>query len=394
VIHDGGLAVADKRILAVGPWSQLRRDFSDAKIHEHPDCCLLPGLVNAHLHLELSSLSRLSDKPAPPHFTSWIEELIIARSQQERENNVESVYLSAKKVLLEQWQNGVHLLADIGNTSLGADLQDEFNGILLPFHEYLGLRNDVSSVHCESLTRIPETTLCTGHAPYSTHADLLYTLKQRSRKLGHPFSLHVAETAAEVEFIQSGRGELRDFIEKRGGWDGSFMPLGGKDHGVVEYLERLGLLDAKTLCVHGVHVSKEEVVLLARQKAKVCLCPGSNRFLQVGKAPLEMYLQKGILPGLGTDSLASNPRLSIWREMRLVAEDHPAVSPEVILGMATLGGAATLGLDGAFGSLEQGKDASVLACGVGQVSKEDELLNFLVWEEPVMQLKWLDEKIN
>ena len=85
--------------------------------------------------------------------------------------------------------------------------------------------------------------------------------------------------------------------------------------------------------------------LLAETKSKVCLCPGSNRYLGAGTAPVENYLRRGILPALGTDSLTSNPVLSLWREMRLLAEEHPAVDPADILRMATLGGAEALGLE-------------------------------------------------
>ena len=83
----------------------------------------------------------------------------------------------------------------------------------------------------------------------------------------------------------------------------------------MEYLDSLGVLDSNTLCVHAVHVSKAEIVTLAEKKVRVCLCPGSNRFLGVGKAPVTEFLAHGILPALGTDSRASNTRLSMWREM-------------------------------------------------------------------------------
>ncbi|MCI5116267.1 MAG: hypothetical protein D3912_15925, partial [Candidatus Electrothrix sp. AX1] len=134
--------------------------------------------------------------------------------------------------------------------------------------------------------------------------------------------------------------------------------------GSGSYLHQHDLLDSKTLCVHCIHVTDMEIDLLRQSKAKVCLCPGSNRYLGVGIAPVEKYLNKGILPALGTDSLTSNPELSLWREMRLLAEDHPAVKPRDILRMATLGGAEALGLDRQLGSLEAGKAAALLAVDV------------------------------
>lgn len=126
------------------------------------------------------------------------------------------------------------------------------------------------------------------------------------------------------------------------------------------YLQRLGVLDPKTLCVHCVHVTENEIQLLAEKGAHVCLCPGSNRFLRVGKAPVERMLRHGLLPAIGTDSIASNEALDIWREMRILSEDHPEAKPAKILEMATLGGASALHCEGLFGSLAPGRRALFL----------------------------------
>jgi cytosine/adenosine deaminase-related metal-dependent hydrolase len=108
-------------------------------------------------------------------------------------------------------------------------------------------------------------------------------------------------------------------------------------------------------------VSDKEIELLQKTGSRVCLCPGSNRYLGVGRAPVTKYLQAGIIPGLGTDSLASNPELSIWREMRILAEDHPGIDVSDILTMATLGGAMALGLEQQAGTLAPGRVAEFLA---------------------------------
>jgi len=100
--------------------------------------------------------------------------------------------------------------------------------------------------------------------------------------------------------------------------------------------------------------------MLAEHGCKVCLCPGSNRFLRVGVAPLEMMLRCGLLPAIGTDSLASNEELDLWREMRILREDHPMISSSRILAMATIGGAQALGREQDFGVLASGRKAAFL----------------------------------
>jgi len=222
-----------------------------------------------------------------------------------------------------------------------------------------------------------EANLCSGHAPYSTHPRLLRRLKDRATALGHVFPLHTAEPAAEGEMIRQGRGELVDFVRQRGFWDDSFRPRG--TGGSIHYLRDLGLLDSRTLCVHAIHVAEEEIRIMAGEGVKVCLCPGSNQFLGTGKAPVRAYLDHGLLPALGTDSLASNPELSIWREMRLLAEGHPMVAPREIVRMATRGGAEALGLEHRLGALEPGRAADLLVVILpGDVENEEQVYRFLV----------------
>ena len=125
--------------------------------------------------------------------------------------------------------------------------------------------------------------------------------------------------------------------------------------------------------------------------AKVCLCPGSNSYLRVGTAPLGMFLAHGILPALGTDSMASNPELSIWREMRLLHNDHPTVEPSMILAMATLGGAAALGLEHTYGTLSPGRSSRFLAVQLPEPSPSAaKVYEYLVGGNSHIQPTWVN----
>ena len=357
-VADGGLAVQAGKIAEAGSFAAVRRSWPGARVLDHPDAVLLPGLINAHTHLELSHLRHLSQQPAPPSFTGWIARLIAERTEAAADDA--AIMSAAWQVLAEQQAQGVAALADISNTGLTNQLAPDFSGRLLCFKEYLGLREDRATEALLRLRDEDEVQACTGHAPYSTHSALLRALKARAKRLAHVFPIHTAESAAEIELLRTGGGELRGFLEEHGVWDGTFQPL-DREGGAVTYLHQHGLLDSRTLCVHCVHLAEEEIGLLTETKAKVCLCPGSNAYLGVGTAPAGRLLRQGILPALGTDSLTSNPELSLWREMRLLAEAHSDLDPADILRMATLGGAIALGVELQFGSLEEGKDAAVLA---------------------------------
>jgi cytosine/adenosine deaminase-related metal-dependent hydrolase len=367
-IQDGGVAVQSGTIAAVGPFRQVRRSWPGAEVLDHPDCVLLPGLINAHAHLELSHLQELGRQPAPPSFPAWIERLLAMRSQAAAADEA-ALLQAARRTLEQQETEGVAVIADISNSGLTNQLAAEFSGRLAVFKEYLSLRADSAAADLRRLQEEDEAQLCTGHAPYSTHPDLLRGLKARANRLGHVFPIHVAESLEEIELLRTSRGLFRHFLEKRGLWDGTFQPL-GQAGGAVRYLHQHGLLDSRTLCVHCVHVAEAEIDLLAASGAKVCLCPGSNRSLGVGRAAVSSLLQRGILPALGTDSLASNPQLSLWREMRLLADEHPELAPADILRMATLGGATALGQEQQLGSLEIGKDAVLIAARLERVPQD------------------------
>lgn len=362
IIVDGGVAVAAGKIVAVEGLHRLQQQFPQAEVIPYPASALTPALVNGHIHLELSHLAELSSIPFLGTFTSWISRLLQLRDTLGATS--ELAEQMANQVANEQYAAGVSVLADIGNTLISRHLASPFPGILFPFKEYLGLAAFTLEKNALRLQQEPAEALCSGHAPYSTHARLLQQLKARAASLGHVFPIHTAEPLAEGEMIRQGRGELVEFVRQRGFWDGSFVARGSG--GSIHYLHDLGVLDARTLCIHAIHVSAEEIRILAGEGAKVCLCPGSNQFLGTGHAPVQQYLENGILPALGTDSLASNPELSIWREMQILAEAHAAVDTAAIFAMATRGGAEALGLDSRLGTLEPGKDADLLSVSLPQ----------------------------
>lgn len=360
IIADGGVACCGAKIVAVDGRQRLQQHYPQAEVIVHPASALTPALINGHIHLELSHLAALAAAPFRGSFTGWISQLLQLRDTLGAIG--EQAEQAALRVAKQQYRTGVSVLADIGNTLIGRNLAGSFPGIVFPFKEYLGLAEFTLAKNLLRLQQEPTEVLCSGHAPYSTHAQLLQQLKARAASLGHVFPIHTAEPAAEAEMLRQGKGELVDFVRQRGFWNDSFVPR--DSGGSIHYLHDFGLLDARTLCIHAIHVSEEEIRILAGEGAKVCLCPGSNRFLGTGKAPVRQYLENGILPALGTDSLASNPELSIWREMRILAEEHADVDTAAIFAMATRGGAEALGLGDRLGTLEPGKDADLLAVPV------------------------------
>jgi cytosine/adenosine deaminase-related metal-dependent hydrolase len=366
-IEDGAVAVAEGKILAVGKYSSIKKEFGHYNTHDHEGRVLTPALINAHCHLELSFFKNSNDNE------------ILALNY-------------ARQTLQQMSTEGIALVGDVGNSLTSRNIGDNQSTRVYFLLELLGLTQEAEIKTVERLKNIAADKIyeigCTAHAPYSTTPTSIQTIKKLAVEQGHIFSIHVAESKQEVEFLQLGTGAFREFLQDRGAWDGSFK-IPGK--GSVQYLDSLGVIDSKTLCVHTVHVDSTDIEILANKKAKVCLCPGSNRFLGVGKAPVTELLAHGILPALGTDSKASNESLSMWREMRLLREDHPGLSPELVFSMATCGGAEAWGVVSEMGTLEPGKRSLVLAISsMENLYTAQDVFEYLTTAGDAIQAEWLE----
>ena len=368
IIRDGAVVVNAERILETGPKDQVIKSWNDSRKIALSGI-LMPPLINCHIHLELSHFSDIS-RPDPGHgMVGWIEEVM----QKRQSSSLSQQDLSAAydDTLRQQKESGVVLLADIANNIEQPLPPSSIVPEVYRIFEMIAPTQSRTAEAIKHLQALPPTQPVSPHSPYSTTKDLICALKKRAMKNDQLFSIHLAESKAEIELLKTGTGDFRKFLESRGAWDGALT--GGEDFtGAVQYLESLSVLDDKTLCVHCIHLGDEEIALLAEKKAKVCLCPGSNDFLGVGQPPLEKMLQAGILPGIGTDSAASNKSLDIWREMKILRAQNPKVPAAKIFAMATQGGARSLQREGDFGTLEKGKKSLFLEIDQTRI---DELSN-------------------
>ena len=381
-LADGAVVVAHGRIVALGRYAECRG--LAGKVVDHQGCVLVPPLVNGHTHLELSHLSELGKgEGAAGDLPGWIASLLGLRA--ERAASGAENASRAHDTLAQLHCSGCGLVADIGNEPASALFGNASPVAVLFFQEVLGSSRAGEERGLALLDAATDDLFLTGHAPYSVAPGLLRKLKERARRLGHLFSIHLAESTDEVALLNDGRGGFPELFRKLGVWDGSFKVPGTSP---VAYLDRLGVVDANTLCVHCVQVDDDDIAVLARRGARVCLCPGSNRFLGVGRPPVERMVAAGILPALGTDSLASNPVLSLWREMGIVRQEHPAIPPATVFAMASRGGAQALGYGETHGRLAVGRPAAMLSVSCPAVG-QGEVLEFLTTVGDTAAVSWL-----
>ncbi len=350
-IENAAVLTKEGEILECGPYEQVRKGFLGEEI-DLGEVALLPALVNAHAHIELSALKwRLTPSGS---FVGWIKNLIRIR----QEISAEEYVSSARQALKEAWQNGIGLIGDHGNTGLSVPLLRESPFLAVFFREVIDFKGhtNLKDFLKENLSDPKITMSLAPHAPYTVSPILMQAIKGWTQKYKLPFSLHVAESQEEVEFLRFGRGPIKELLEERGQWPSNFVAPGLSP---VHYLDRLNILDEDTICVHLCQATEDELALLAKKRAKPCLCLRSNTFLGVGLPKVEKMLDLGLKPCLGTDSLASNDQLSIFAEMAAVRQFFPKIPAEVILKMATLWGAKALKRNG-VGFIGQGARADLL----------------------------------
>lgn len=364
-LRDGAVAVEDGRIVSRGPRREILAELGDrAEIRDLGDAVLLPGLINAHTHLELAWMAA---EPMPAgDYLDWLRELVRLRDTED-----EAVARSAaEKAIAAATARGTVAVGDVGQRPWMPGLLARSRLWAVVFHELLGFRAQDSEALLERVARRldemeAETTECHGrvrvaltpHAPHTTSAPLLKALAGRAATTGSPLSVHVAESEVETAFLRGGGEEFRAFLAERGVWDEGWKPPGLSP---VDYLDRLHVLSPRTLAVHCVHLGQRDVSRLQARGATVVTCPRSNERLGVGRTPVPKLLGEGIPVALGTDSMASAPDPDLFAEIAALLQQHPGISPPAALRMATVNGAGVLGFGDRLGSIEPAKNAALI----------------------------------
>ena len=343
------------RITAIGSYRSLEKESYHTVIDLGP-VTIAPGLINAHTHLEISHLAGMT--VGGQGFVTWLKSLVPHLNQPPNDEVL-------NHALNEMRSNGTVFAADMADRH--ADLLSSFlrknnfaHWLMVQHFGFAApsIANNLPPTVAESLNpglANVENFCRAGHAFYSTDATTLQAAKTWNRKRQRPFALHLAESSDESELLNTGRGELADFFR-----DADILPPNFRAPGSspVTYADRLQLLDETTLAIHCVKLDQSEIETLARRRVNVCLCPRSNAFIDVGRAPWEKLDQAGINLCLGTDSLASNHDLNLWHELEfLLAENNSTIDFATGLAMLTKNPARALAINTDYGTLEPGKRA-------------------------------------
>jgi cytosine/adenosine deaminase-related metal-dependent hydrolase len=381
-LEQGGMAVDQGRIVAVGPAAELRRRYPHAEEVNLGEGILLPALVNAHTHLELSDFPQWAAAVNEPPleqggFTDWLLRLI--RVKIARRVSGDDSRQSWLHGVAQSLRSGSGVIGDIlSESGFYATVAEQLPGrcyIEVLGHDPIRVHNQWQNLdHC--LEHWPTSQWgAAPHAPYTISDDLLAQSYRYTSCRHLPTTIHVAESADEVEFLHQHRGPMVDQFYPFVGWT-PFLDV-QRHKRPLACLEQAGALRPDTLLVHGVHLNREEIATVARAGCSMALCPRSNAQLNCGVAPVADYLAAGVNLALGTDSLASNDSLSIWDEMAFARDWFSGdLSADQLLYMATLGGAKAMGLDD-LGCLAPGCRATFQLLEPEQLPERDQLVEFL-----------------
>lgn len=308
---------------------------------------IIPGLVNAHTHLELSGLAGVAEPQGD--FVDWLLQLVRERPQQDPAQAAEAT----RRAVQQAAETGTALVGDVTNTGRAMQALAEQGLSAVLFFEALGpAMAEPPDPAVRWIGSRLEQSAVAAHSPYSVPSWRIKALKERAGQ--GPFCMHLAESEAEVQYL-AGSGEqgrrLDQFLNER---NVSRDDLALEAFTPLAIATAAGAMDRSTLLVHCVQFTDQECQRVAEAGASVCVCPRSNLRLTRRIGPVPNLLELGVNLALGTDSLASTVDLSLWGEMAALLQYYPKLDPEAVLTMATLGGARALGQEDRFGRLRPG----------------------------------------
>jgi aminodeoxyfutalosine deaminase len=389
-IRDSWVAVDHGRIVAYGAEGGRVLPPDGVKAVDLGDVAVMPGLVNAHTHLELSYLR--DEVPPSSEFVKWIRGVMAARSERP-DPKAPEILDSIDRALEESVACGTAIVGDVSNTLVTFEPLKRSRLAGVVFYELIRFNAPDPEGFVDAAWRTIEALQPTSrvhvglaaHAPYSV-APLVFRAIRKAidRDPFAPCSVHLSESAAEVEFMRSGEGPWRTLLEEAGAWDPLWVAPGVSP---VQFLDDSGFLDARVLAVHGVQMGTPDLDRLAARGTRLVTCPRSNGHTGAGAPPIAEFYESGVRVAIGTDSLASSPDLNVFAELATMRALAPRVPASRLLESATLEGAKALGFDADYGTIEPGKLSELLIIDVPP--DVDDVEEYLVSGVHPDQIRWM-----
>ncbi|MBN2320203.1 MAG: amidohydrolase family protein [Acidobacteria bacterium] len=357
-LKNGAIEITeDGRIASIAPWRELSGPAGNGAV-DWGAAIIMPGLVNAHVHMELTSLHNCL--PQFHSFTDWLSQLIAKRQAW----NLEHFRSSIREGIAQSLAAGTTTVGDVSSSGISRDLTSDSPLRKVIFEESIAFSPDLAVEKIADINRTLDNSKSgdlyepgvSPHAPYTVSGDLYRGLAELARRRRLPLATHTAETEEEIQFLRNGTGEFRNFLNAMG-----LIPPGWKAPGLdpIPYLHSLGVLGTNCLLIHCNYLDRDSIKLVAGSHSSIVYCPRSHAFFRHRRHPIRDLLDAGINVALGTDSLASNKTLSMLDELRFLYKERKDLKSEEIMQAATLNGAKALGFGNRLGTLKSGNLADM-----------------------------------
>nr|WP_236649143.1 amidohydrolase family protein [Rhodopirellula sp. SM50] len=353
-INGGFLRVVDDRIVEIGALSD--GDYRRQAVVDLGDVAVLPRMVNAHTHLEFSDCQTPIGQPGIA-LSDWIGSVIAARGVATTDQRRDCIAGG----IAESVAAGVGLVGDIATTP--SAYPADAGASIVSFAEVLGLSDDraderfrSAQTHSDSVAVTPSIDFgVSPHAPYSTPPDLIRRCVDLAKQRGAALAMHVAESPDERTLLRQGSGPFADALRTAGLWPEGLFPWAGSQ----PLIDLIGWLAEapRALLIHGNDLQDDEIERISQHpQLSVVYCPRTHHFFGHPRHGVQKLLDADIRVAIGTDSRASNPDLSVWKEVRFLLDHRPDLDPHAVLEMATLAGSdALLGAGSQFGRIQPGR---------------------------------------
>ena len=363
-VAGGAVAFDGGRVVGVGPFADVRRDFGSLDVDDLGDAVLLPGLVNAHTHLELSNCEPL---PGPAgEFTDWVLALR-SRAGFDQGDDAAAVARAVGRGVADCLRFGVTTVGDISRlSSLTRPLLAASPLAVVSYGEVLAIAafrgatpGQLAAAADREFVTDRLRVGVTPHAPYTVEPAGYRACLDLARRESMPLATHLAELPYERDFLADHAGPFRDLLDRLGKWSDDVPTFAG---GPVRFAASLGVLDyGRSLLAHVNYCDDDELAILAGGRASVAYCPRTHAAFGHPPHRWRDLLSSGVNVCVGTDSLASSPSLNLADDLRLLRRLAPDVPPLDLWSMATTRAASALGLSGEVGSLTPGSRADAVA---------------------------------
>jgi aminodeoxyfutalosine deaminase len=390
-IKNGAVRVDRGRIVEIGSG----KDATGGAVLDFGDAVVLPGFVNAHTHLELSHL-RGAVKPTRDFF-DWLGRLLTKTNEPgaSEQTFVDAARDGARESLLA----GVTTAGDVTARPTNVRAEQTHGPLrVVSFGEVIAIGRSRNRLGQRLQAAIDDREMSrylsigvSPHSPYTIEQDGVRACVETGEVSRMRMCMHLAETRDEVQFTEYGDGRVREYLQTLGVWD---QAIRCPQMSPVPLAHRYGLLTSRTVLAHANYVSEADITLIAAHGAHVAYCPRTHAAFEHPPHTYQRMLSTGVNVCVATDSLASNPSLSVLDEARFIRSIDEAIEGEELISMATLRGARALGLDRDIGSIEVGKCADIVVVPLDPQGPTDPIENILRSQAPPIAIIVRGRRLN